>query len=54
MVKCHRTGKTVYPMDNPIKIDAAGRTLIFSRSGFTCASSLKTVLTSLPVLLRPD
>lgn len=35
-MKCHRTGRTVYPMDNPIKIDTGAGTLVFSRGGFTC------------------
>jgi len=38
-MKCHRTGKTVYPMDNPIKIDAGSGTLVFGRGSFTCAAS---------------
>ena len=33
--KCHRTGKTVYAMDEPIKIGG----LVFSKAGFTCAAT---------------
>lgn len=33
--KCHRTGKTVYAMDQPVRIGG----LVFSKAGFTCAAT---------------
>eukprot|EP00041_Stephanoeca_diplocostata_P003603 m.36196 g.36196 ORF g.36196 m.36196 type:complete len:125 (+) comp14462_c0_seq1:57-431(+) len=41
MAKCHRTGKSVYPMDNPVKIND----MVFSKAGFTCACGCKMSLT---------
>eukprot|EP00037_Helgoeca_nana_P017275 m.163635 g.163635 ORF g.163635 m.163635 type:complete len:415 (-) comp23918_c0_seq1:55-1299(-) len=37
-MKCHRTGRSVYAMDHPVKIDTGGGTLVFSRGSFTCAT----------------
>jgi len=33
--KCHRTGKVVYAMDQPVRMGG----LVFSKAGFTCAAT---------------
>mmetsp|Transcript_13791 Transcript_13791/g.35439 ORF Transcript_13791/g.35439 Transcript_13791/m.35439 type:complete len:126 (-) Transcript_13791:164-541(-) len=35
-LKCKRTGKSLYPMDQPVRINDD---LVYSKEGFTCAAS---------------
>jgi hypothetical protein len=49
-MKCHRTGKSVYAMDHPVKIDTGGGTLVFSRGSFTCKFNILSRLTKLALL----
>ena len=36
-MRCHRTGQTIYAMDNPIKVKIDGEEVFFSKAGFKCA-----------------
>jgi hypothetical protein len=53
-MKCHRTGQTIYAMDNPIKVKIDGEDVFFSKAAFKCALCPKSVHSCSVELSRPS
>jgi hypothetical protein len=53
-MKCHRTGQTIYAMDNPIKVKIDGEDVFFSKAAFKCALCPNSVHSCSVELSRPS